>query len=528
MAGSIVRTLAAGALIAAGAMLPSAPSAQAQSTLKAVVHADLKIVDPVWTTAYITLRYGYLVYDTLFALDENFVPRPQMIDKHTVSDDGLLYTFTFRPGLKFHDGQPVRSADAIASIQRWGKRDPMGQRLLSFVTELKAVDDSTFTMRLKQRYGLVLDSLGKASTPAFIMPERVARTDAMTQIKETVGSGPFIFVNEEWRPGNKAVFRKNPDYVPRSEPPNYLSGGKIAKVDRIEWLYIPDNNTTLSALQAGEIDYFEAPPIDFIPIMEKNPKITVMRIDKLGVQGMLRFNHLHPPFNNPKARQAFLHVMKQEDYMRAVVGNPALYMKFCGAFFHCGSDNETAVGSEPMQKVDLDKAKALLKEAGYNGEKIVVLQPTDRPQYNAATMVTMQLMRRMGMNVDAQAADWSTIAGRRAKKDPPEAGGWHIFHTTHGGSDTAMPVANVWFNTRCERSNPGWPCDLELDKMVEEWSLETDREKRKAILEKLHKRAYETLPYISWGQFTQPIAFRSNVKGVLAAGFPVYWNIEKQ
>ena len=214
--------------------------------------------------------------------------------------------------------------------------------------------------------------------------------------------------------------------------------------------------------------------------------------------------------------------------MRAVVGNPALYMKFCGAFFHCGSDNESAAGSEPMQKVDLDKAKALLKEAGYNGEKIVVLQPTDRPQYNAATMVTMQLMRRMGLNVDAQAADWSTIAGRRAKKDPPESGGWHIFHTTHGGSDTAMPVANVWFNTRCERSNPGWPCDLELDKLVEEWSLEGDREKRKMILEKMHKRAYETLPYISWGQFTQPIAFRSNIKGVMAAGFPVYWNIEKQ
>jgi peptide/nickel transport system substrate-binding protein len=374
----------------------------------------------------------------------------------------------------------------------------------------------------------VLETLGKPSPTPFIMPERIAKTEATTQITETIGSGPFIFVKEEWRPGNKVVYRKNPDYVPRKEPADYLSGGKVARVDRVEWLYIPDQNTAMSALVAGEVDYFEAPPLDFIPLLEKNPKIKVQNIDKLGFQGLIRPNHLHPPFNNPKARQALLYLVKQEDYMRAVVGNPALYMKFCGAYFMCGSENATEVGSEPLREQNVEKARQLLKEAGYNGEKIVVIQPTDRPQYNAATMVTIQMLRKAGVNVDAQAMDWSTALARRAKKDPPDQGGWHLIHTTHGGPDTASPVTNVWFNSRCERSNPGWPCDPELDKLVDGYSREPDRAKRKALIEQIQKRAFETVPYVNFGQYRQPIAHRANVSGVLVSGIPVYWNIEKK
>jgi peptide/nickel transport system substrate-binding protein len=514
------------AVVATGAISPA--SAVAETTLKVVVHADLKILDPVWTTAYITARHSYLIYDTLFALDSKFEPKPQMVDKYTVSDDGLTYTFTLRPGLKFHDGQPVTSRDVVASVTRWMKRDPMGQRLNGFMHSLEAVSPSTFRIVLRERYGLVLDTLGKPSPTAFIMPERVAKTDAMTQITDYTGSGPFIFVKEEWKPGHKTVYRKNPNYVPRKEAPDYLSGGKIPKVDRIEWLYIPDNNTTLSALTAGEIDYFEAPPLDFVPIIEKNPKLKLLTIDRLGVQTIIRPNHLQPPFNNVKARQALLYLVNQEDYMRAVVGNPAYYTKYCGAFFMCGSDNATEAGAEPLKHQNVEKAKQLLKEAGYNGEKVVVLQPTDRPQYNAATMVTMQMLRKAGVNVDAQAADWSTITARRSKKEPIAEGGWNIFHTTHGGPDTASPVANVWFNSKCERANPGWPCDLELDKLVEAWSREPDRAKRKPIIEQIQKRAYETVPYVPVGQFNQPIAYRANLQGVLAAGLPVYWNIEKK
>jgi len=521
--------LAAGAALCVATLAGPAPAmAQDRSTLRVVVHANLQILDPVWTTAYITNRHSYLIYDTLYALNSRFEPQPQMVERHEVSEDGLTWRFRLRDGLKFHDGQPVRAADVVASLQRWGRRDPMGQRLMNLTSSVDVIDDRTFALTLRERYGLVLDTLGKAATPLFIMPERVARTDANTQINETVGSGPFIFVRDEWRPGNRVVYRRNPDYVPRSEPADYLSGGKRALVDRIEWLYIPDQNTTLAALNAGEIDYFEAPPLDFIGVLERNPNIRIVNIDPLGTQGIIRPNHLHPPFNDPRARQAIAHLVRQEDYMRVVVGNPKLYMPFCGAFFMCGSGNDTEVGSEPFRQPDLDRARQLLREAGYNGEPIVVLQPTDRPQYNAAVMVLVQSLRRAGVNVDAQPADWSTILSRRARKDPPDQGGYHLFVTTHGGPNTAMPVSNVWFNSRCERANPGWACDKELDAMVEEWARESDMEKRRGILERIHRRAWESLPYIPWGQYTQPVAVRTNVHGVLAAGLPVYWNIEKR
>jgi peptide/nickel transport system substrate-binding protein len=498
------------------------------STLRVVVHANLQILDPVWTTAYITGRHAYLIYDTLYALDSKFNPQPQMAEGHEILEDGLVYRIRLREGLRFHDGNPVRAQDAVASLRRWTARDVLGQRLAAVTASIDVVDDRTFEIRLKEPWGLVLDSLAKSSNPAFIMPERIAQTPPTTQVTETIGSGPFTFVREEWRPGNRVVYQRNPHYVPRSEPADYLAGGKRALVERVEWLYIPDHNTTLAALTAGEIDYFEAPPLDFITMLERNRNIRIVEIDALGLQGIIRPNHLYPPFNDPRARQALAHLVRQEDYMRVVVGNPKLYRKFCGAFFLCGSANGTEAGSEPYREPDVERAKQLLREAGYNGEPIVVLQPTDRAQYNAATMVLIQSLRRAGVNVDVQAMDWSTLLSRRASRDQPLQGGYHLFVTTHGGPTTAAPVSNTWFNTRCDRANPGWACDLELDAMVSEWALESDPAARAPILERIHRRAWESVPYIPHGQYTQPIAIRSNIHGVLAAGLPVYWNIEKR
>ena len=515
------------ALAAVSLVLP-AQAQTPQKTLKAVVHADLKIMDPVWTTAYITLRHSYVVYDTLFALDSKFVPRPQMVQSWSVSPDQLTWTFVLRPGLVFHDGAPVRSDDVVPSITRWMARDVMGQMLASFTASVDKVDDKTFRIVLKEPYGLVMESLGKASTPPFIMPERIARTSPNEQVTDPTGSGPFMFRKEEWRPGNKVVYVKHQGYVPRAEPPEYLSGGKVVKLDRLEWLYIPDNNTTLSALTTGEIDYFEAPPLDFIKPMQANPDLRVLNIDNLGVQGLIRPNSLYPPFNSYKGRQALLHIIDQEDFMAAVVGNPDLAMTFCGAYFLCHSENETDVGSAPLRKPDYAKAKALLAEAGYKGEKIVVLLPTDRPQYNAATTVLIDSLRKAGVNVDAQAADWSTITARRARKDPPDKGGYNLFITTHGGPDVTLPISNVWFNSKCDKANPGWACDPELEALVSQWAREGDRDRRHALIDKVQLRAYESVPYVPFGQFFQPVAFRKNITGVLPAGIPVYWNIDKQ
>ena len=255
-------------------------------TLKVIPHADLKNVDPIWTTAYITRNHGYMIYDTLFSLDADLRPQPQMVDTWTVSDDGLVYTFTLRDGLQWHDGAPVRSADCVASIRRWGQRDGMGQKLLEFTAALDVVDDRTFTLTLREPYGLVLESLGKLSSNVpFMMPERLALTDAFTQVTESIGSGPFIFVRDEWMPGSRVVYVRNPDYVPRPEPPSFAAGGKRVHVDRVEWQYIPDPATAQAALAAREVDYYERPPVDLLPLMERDPGLVVSVIDPLGTQG---------------------------------------------------------------------------------------------------------------------------------------------------------------------------------------------------------------------------------------------------
>src|SRR6516164_7607702 len=233
--GRLQGLVAVAFLMTAGALLIQ-PAVAQQKTLKFVPEADLRSLDPIWTTAYITRNYGYMIYDTLFAVNEKFEPQPQMVDKWSLSADKLTYTFTLRDGLKWHDGQPVRSADCIASIERWGKRDALGQKLDELTDSWAAVDDKTFTLKLKKPFALTLDALAKPSSNVpFIMPERVAKTDAFTQITESIGSGPFKLVKEEWVPGTKVVFVKNTDYVPRHEPPSWASGGKVVKVDRVEW-----------------------------------------------------------------------------------------------------------------------------------------------------------------------------------------------------------------------------------------------------------------------------------------------------
>src|SRR6516165_3035690 len=267
-----------------------------KKTLRFIAQSDLRVLDPIWTTAYITRNHGYMVFDTLFALDSKFKPHPQMVAEYSLSPDQLLYTFTLRDGLKFHDGQPVRGRDCVASLKRWMVRDSFGQTLASAVGEMKGGDDKSFTIRLKEPFPLLIDALAKVSSLVpVIMPERLAKTDPFKQVTEMVGSGPFKFVANEFQPGNKVVYVKNTDYVPRSEPPNWASGGKVVKVDRVEWLYVPDHMTKAAALNSGEADWWENPPLDIVPVLAANPDVVIARVDPLLAPIMVKFNHLLPP-----------------------------------------------------------------------------------------------------------------------------------------------------------------------------------------------------------------------------------------
>jgi peptide/nickel transport system substrate-binding protein len=236
--------------VALAALLPQ-PSLAAGKTITAVMHSDLRVIDPGMTTAYITRDHGYMVYDTLLATDSHFKIQPQMAD-WKVSDDKLTYTFTLRDGLKWHDGTPVTAEDCVASLKRWGKADGMGQKLMDFTASLEATDAKTITLKLKEPYGLVLESIGKPSSLVpFMMPKRLAETPPGTPIPEQIGSGPFKFVKAEFQPGVKVVYEKNADYVPRKEPPSWTSGAKVVKVDRVEWITMADAQTAVNALQSG-------------------------------------------------------------------------------------------------------------------------------------------------------------------------------------------------------------------------------------------------------------------------------------
>ncbi len=280
---------------------PAVHAQKDQRTLRFVAHADLRVLDPVWTTAYITRNHAYLVYDTLFGIDENLQVKPQMVDQRSVSADGMKYTFTLRDGLRWHDGQPVVSEDCVESVKRWGKNDHLGQLLMAHIGKIAPVDKKTFALELAEPFGPVLDALG-GTRPAFMMPARIASTAADQQIKEIVGSGPFRFATDEWQPGEQAVYLRNGDYVPRDEIPSGSTGGKRAYLDRIIWRYIPDPWDAANALAEDEVDWWEDPPLDFIPKIEQNPDLRTFVIDPLGAQGWLRPNFLHPPFNNKKAR----------------------------------------------------------------------------------------------------------------------------------------------------------------------------------------------------------------------------------
>jgi class 3 adenylate cyclase len=291
--------------------------AGAENALRVVMHSDLKIVDPIWTTAYIVRNHGYMVYDTLFAMDAKGEIKPQMVDKSEVSGDNLTYTMTLRNGLLWHDGKPVTAEDCVASIKRWSAKDSMGQKMMGFVKELQVVNPKTFKIVLSEPTGLVLGALGKPSSNVpFMMPKRVAETDPNTQISDFTGSGPFIFKKEDWKPGDKAVYVKFDKYKPRAEAPSGLAGGKVAKVDRVEWKWIPDHQTAINALLAGEVDMLEAPPHDLYPVLKADANVRLFNSNPLGNQYTFRFNTLHKPFDNPKVRQAVFHAFNQESSSR--------------------------------------------------------------------------------------------------------------------------------------------------------------------------------------------------------------------
>jgi peptide/nickel transport system substrate-binding protein len=507
---------------------PTLAPAGSPQTLRLIAQADLRVLDPIWTTATITRNFGYMIYDTLFALDSQFRAQPQMVQSWSIARDRLTYTFTLRDGLKFSDGEPVRSTDCIASLKRWGARDALGQSLAAAIAQYRIEDDHAFSILLKKPFPLLLEALAKPdSNVPFIMPRRVAETSPDVQIKEAIGSGPFVFVQGEWQPGHHAVFVKNPEYVPRSEPPSWAAGGKSVRVDRVEWLYIPDPTTAMAAFTAGEADWWEDPPPDFYQLLANDPKVSLAQSSPLDVAGLLRFNQLQPPFDNPKMRLALLYAVDQSEYMSAVAGD-ARYWHTCYSVYACGGPMASDAGAEALERPrDLDRAKALIREAGYHGEKVVVLDPTDFFVIHAIVQVTGDMLRRLGVNVEVEAMDWGTLLARRAVKSPVDQGGWSIFLTMFPGFAILDPGVDAPLRANGAEAWLGWPDDPVIEKLRDAWLAAPAEQERKILAADLQREAFKSIPYIPLGEFSQRTAFHKNLSGVDLGPGLFLWNVAK-
>jgi len=526
---TVLKTMAGAGLAAAGGLATPAVSQRAAArTIKFVPQADLSNFDPVWSSTIVVRNASVLVWDMLYGIDAKLTPQRQMVEAEEISSDGLTWTFRLRPGLKWHDGEPVLARDIVASLARWAVRDSMGQMISAMQNELTAADDRTFRWVLKQPYPRLLFALAKYITAAMMMPERIAKTDPFKQISEYVGSGPMKFMRSEWVPGARAAFEKFDGYVPRQEPRSWLAGGKAMLVDRIEWQIMPDPGTASAALQNGEVDWWENPISDLVPVLKGNRNIAVDIADPLGNIGSFRMNHLYPPFNDVRARRAVLTAMSQEDYMRAVVGDDTKLWRPLPSYFTPGTPLYTEEGGEILKGPrDLDAAKRLLAESGYVGEPVSCIVAQDQPVLKAMGEVTADLLKRMGMKVDFVATDWGTVGARRAVKTPPGQGGWNMFHTWHTGAGSVNPASNFQLRANGDGAWFGWPKSEAVEAEVANWFQSKNLEEEKAAVRRLNRAAFDHVIYAPTGFFLTYQAWRKNLSGIAAGPVPSFWGVSK-
>jgi len=524
------RSLLAGA--AAGAILPRFAVGQGTRarTLKFVPHANLAVLDPIWTTAYISRNHGMMVYDTLFGVDAQFHPKPQMAEGMTVEGDGKIATIRLRPGLRFHDGEAVLAKDVVASLKRWMKRHPTGQRLDSLTEELVAVDDRTLRFRLKKPFPMLAAALGTIGAPIpFIMPERLAMTDPFQQVREVIGSGPYRFKADEFNSGSLVVYERFADYQPTPVPGDgLLAGPKIVHFDRVEWNIIVDAATAAGALQAGEIDWYEQPPPEIQELLRRNRQITVEPLDTLPLTGIMRFNHLYPPFNDKKIRQAILPAVDQKDFMISIVGTDSDLYKTGVGVFTPGTPLANDAGMDVLTGPrSIDKAKQMLKAAGYTDQVIRQIAPTDILAPTAMGLVTADMFRRLGVNLDLQQMDWGTLVQRRASREPLDKGGWSVFCTAFNAYDFLDPAGH--FPLRGNGTNGawfGWPTVPKIEQLRDAWFDAPDLDAQKKIAREIQQVALDEVIYVPLGAYLSIMAMRRNLTDRVK-GPPIFWDIKR-
>ena len=525
------RTFLTAAPLALAAPVPAlaAPAVGGKTrTLIYVPQENLVSPDPVWTVATMTRNCAGMVFDLLYGRDEHLTARPQMLEGDLVEDNGRRWTMKLREGLWFHDGEKVLARDCVASLRRWMQRDPVGQTINARLDSLEATDDRTLVWRLRKPFAALPYALAKPQNTAAIMPERLALTDPYKQVSEVIGSGPFRFLPDEFVSGSRVAYARFDKYVPRDEPVSFGAGGLRVFLDRVEWRIIPDAATAAAALVTGEVDWLEAPLPDLLPMLRKADGVTVSPVDIYGLLGIMRPNQLHGPTVNPGVRRAMLAAVDQGEEMAAVMGDHTDLFRVPVGVFMPGTPSFTEAGMDTIRKRRSDdEIRAMLREAGYGGERVVVMHPADHVYYGALAAVAIAAFQRVGINLDVQTMDWGTVVQRRTSMEPLDKGGWSIYPTSSPASEYRDPIFAINLRGNGRKANYGWPDDPVIESYRDAWMDSTDPRERRELDAKIQARALEMVPIIPLGQYFPPAAHRNTISGILKGAMPVFWNVTK-
>ncbi len=494
--------------------------------LRWISQGSVGSLDPHVTSAAVTLTYGYNLYDTLVSWDEEGALQPQMLEDWSVEDGGATFVFTLREGQLFHDGDPVTSDDVIASMHRWREKSAYGSFFNDALVEFAKIDDNQLSAKFSEPVGIFLQGLGipTASYPV-IMPADVAATPSSELVSDHTGSGPFKFA--EWNLGHSIVLDKFQDYTPRDESPSFLAGGKVAYLDELEMLEVPDQQTRVAALVTGTVDFLDIMSLDFYEELNNNDKVEVA-IGRPGSQPIFFFNKAAPPFdhtpNGLLMRRALQALTNAEEIMQGY-GPPDLWST-CASLWSCGTffANEDLAGDRYSTN-NVELAKQLLDEAGYDGEPIILLDPADYPTIHPISIVLNEQLKRAGINVDYRVVDWATeVQLILAPSDSTAVDEWDIAPTWMS-SWAFLPLANG----ALRQNGLGYYNSDAMEELRSKFSRESDLNELKNIADEMQRVFFDEVPYVHLGNFFQLRAMNKDLDGLIASpvgGFyavGLYW-----
>src|SRR6266480_5261982 len=458
-------------------------------------------LDAHWTTASITETLTNHLYEGLYSLDANNRPIPMLAEGHTVSRDGLTYTFKLRQGVKFHNGKEMTSEDVVASLARWGKQSIYGKALFAQVAEWKAVDKYTAEMKLKEKSAIVLISLAVPNNFGAIYPKEIAeKFPPEIKVTEYVGTGPFKLA--EWKPDQYIRMVRFDEYKSRAEKPNGYGGGKTAWVDEIRWIPVPEVATRVAQVETGELDFADDLNLDSYDRLKKSASARPI-VSKPYYWLVAVFNKKDGLMTNAKLRQAWQAAIDIEPIMKNVAGGHAEFYRMDSSLTPVEiAAWHTKLAGLPWNEHNREKARRLLKEAGYKSEPVRFMTTQEYKWMYDFALLTKQQLEDAGFTIDLQVVDWATLVKRR--NNPKE---YDVFTTGMGAFYD--PTHHIYLTATW----PGWTTDEDILKLQAELARETDPKKRMVLWEQQTRQFYEKVPVIRYGDLFGLRAMRTSVKG---------------